>query len=108
MRLDGTSASNVRVVQTLYNVTLLCFALGLVILCFYAPWTPTPVGSPYTHDGLGYAPLWSATFARVPGARVDWSAFTLIAGAIGFFSIVIGAAAYFFRGKRGPENGLDD
>jgi hypothetical protein len=94
--------------QTLYNVTLLCFAIGLVILCFYAPWTPTPAGSPYMHDALGYAPLWSTKFSRVPGARVDWAAFTLMAGAVGFFSIVIGAAAYFFRGKRGPEKDLDE
>jgi hypothetical protein len=94
--------------KTFYNVTLFCFALGIVILCFYAPWTPTPAGSPYTHVALGYAPVWSAKFANVPGARVDWGGFTLIAGAVGFFSIVIGAAAYFFRGKRGPEKDLDE
>jgi hypothetical protein len=89
--------------KTLYNVTLFCFALGLVALCFYAPWTPTPMGSAYTQVAWGYAPVWSSKFARVPGARVDWGAFTLMAGAVGFFSIVMGTAAYFFRGKRGPE-----
>jgi hypothetical protein len=94
--------------KTFYNVTLFFFALGMVILCFYAPWTPTPAGSPYTHVALGYAPVWSAKFANVLGARVDWGGFTLIAGAVGFFSIVIGAAAYFFRAKRGPEKDLDD
>jgi hypothetical protein len=61
------------------------------------------MGSTYTHVALGYAPVWSSKFARVPGARVDWGAFTLMAGAVGFFSIVIGTAAYFFRGKRGSE-----
>ena len=91
-----------------YNVTLFCFAVGIVILCCYAPWTLTPSGSPYTHVALGYAPVWSAKFAGVPGARVDWSGFMLIAGAAGFFSIVIGAASYFFRGKRGPEKDLDE
>ena len=94
--------------KTFYNVTLFCFALGLVILCFYAPWTPTPAGSPYTHVALGYAPVWSSKFAGVPGARVDSGGFISIAGAVGFFSIVIGAAAYFFRGKRGPEKDLDE
>jgi hypothetical protein len=96
------------IVKTFYNVTLWSFALGMVILCFYAPWTPTPAASPYTHVLLGYAPVWSAKFAGVPGARVDWGGFTLIAGAVGFFSIVMGAAAYFFRGKRGPEKDLDE
>ncbi len=94
--------------KTFYNVTLFFFVLGMVIVCFYAPWTPTPAGSAYTHVDLGYAPVWSAKFAGVPGARVDWGGFTLLAGVVGFFSIVIGAAAYFFRGKRGPEKDLDD
>jgi hypothetical protein len=87
--------------KTFYNVTLFFFALGIVILCFYAPWTPTPAGSPYTHVALGYAPVWSAKFAGMPGARVDWGGFTLIAGAVGFFSIVIGAAAFFFAPSAG-------
>jgi len=94
--------------KTFYNVTLFFFAFGMVILCVYAPWTPTPAGSPYSHTALGYAPVWSSKFAAVPGARVDWGGFTLIAGAVGFFAIVIGAAAYFFRDKRGPEKDLDD
>jgi hypothetical protein len=93
--------------KTFYNVTLLCFALGLVILLFYAPWTSTPPGSPYTHVVLGYAPVWSVKFANMPGARVDWGGFTLMAGGVGFFAIVIGASAYFFRDKRGPEKDLD-
>jgi len=94
--------------KTFYNVTLLCFALGMGILLFYAPFTPTPAGSPYTHVALGYAPVWSAKFANMPGARVDWGGFTLMAGGVGFFAIVIGASAYFFRDKRGPERDLDD
>jgi hypothetical protein len=61
------------------------------------------MGSAFTHVALGDAPVWSSKFARVPGARVDWGAFTLMARAVGFFSIVIGTAAYFFRGKRGSE-----
>jgi hypothetical protein len=94
--------------KTFYNVTLFFFVLGIVILCCYAPWTLTPAGSPYTHVALGYAPIWSAKFAGVPGARIDGSASAILAGVAGFFSIVIGAAAYFFRGKRGPEKDLDD
>ena len=94
--------------KTFYNVTLVCFALGLVIILFYAPWTSTPAGSPYTHVALGYAPVASEKFANVPGARVDWGGFTLMAGGVGFFAIVIGASAYFFRDKRGPEKDLDD
>jgi hypothetical protein len=65
-----------KTMKTFYNVTLFCFALGMIILFCYAPWTPTPVGSPYTHVALGYAPVWSAKFAGVPGARVDWGGFT--------------------------------
>jgi hypothetical protein len=94
--------------KTFYNVTLVCFALGLAIILFYAPWTSTPPGSPYTHVMLGYAPVWSANFANMPGARVDWGGFALMAGGVGFFAIVIGASAYFFRDKRGPEKDLDD
>ena len=94
--------------KTFYSVTLICFALGLVILAFYAPWTSPPAGSPYTHVVLGYAPVASGKFASVPGARVDWGAFGLMAGGAGFFAIVIGASAYFFRAKRGPEKDLDD
>jgi hypothetical protein len=94
--------------KTFYNVTLLCFALGILSLIFRAPWTSTPAGSPYTHVALGYAAVGSQRFVNVPGARVDWGAFTLMAGAVGFISIVIGASAYFFRAKRGPEKDLDD
>lgn len=94
--------------KTFYNVTLGCFVLGVVILLFCAPWTLTPAGSPYTHVVLGYAPVGSERFTNVPGARVDWGAFALMAGGVGFFSIVIGASAYFFRDKRGPEKDLDD
>jgi len=94
--------------KTFYNVTLGCFAIGVLALLFYAPWTLTPAGSAYTHVVLGYAPIGSRQFENVPGARVDWGAFTLMAGAVGFFSIVIGGSAYFFRAKRGPEKDLDD
>jgi hypothetical protein len=51
--------------------------------------------------------VWSTKFAGVPGARIDWSAFAILAGVVGFFSIVMGAVAYFFRGKRGSEKDLD-
>jgi len=94
--------------RTFYNTTLLCFALGLAGLLFRAPWTLTPAGSAYTHVVLGYAPVGSGRFANVPGARVDWGAFTLMAGGVGFIAIVIGGSAYFFRDKRGPEKDLDD
>lgn len=94
--------------KTFYNTTLICFALGVAILLFYAPWTLTPAGSPYTHIVLGYAPIGSEQFTNVPGARVDWAAFAVMAGGVGFFAIVIGASAYFFRAKRGPEKDLDD
>ncbi len=56
----------------------------------------------------GMRRLMSERFGSVPGARVDWGAFTLMAGGVGFFAIVIGASAYFFRAKRGPEKDLDD
>jgi len=94
--------------KVFYNTTLLFFALGIAVLLFRAPWTLTPAGSPYSHVVLGYAAVGSQRFMNVPGARVDWGAFTLMAGAVGFFAIVIGASAYFFRAKRGPEKDLDD
>jgi hypothetical protein len=94
--------------RTFYNTTLLCFALGMLVLLFRAPWTLTPVGSPYTHVVFGYAPVGSEKFMNVPGARVDWASFTLRAGGVGFLAIVIGAVAHFFRAKRGPEKDLDE
>jgi hypothetical protein len=94
--------------KTFYNVTLACFVIGVLFLMLDAPWTLTPAGSAYTHVVLGYAAIGSQKFMNVPGARVDWGAFTLMAGGVGFISIVIGASAYFFRGKRGPEKDLDD
>ncbi len=94
--------------KTFVNVTLLLFALGVAALLFRAPWTLTPPESGYTNVFLGFAPVMSEQFRRIPGARVDWGAFTLMAGAVGFFAIVIGGSAYFFRGKRGPEKDLDD
>ena len=93
--------------KTFYNVTLICFTVGVMVLLFYAPWTLTPVGSAYTHVVLGYAAIGSRKFMNVPGARVDWAAFTLMAGGVGFISIVIGASAYFFRAKLEPERDWD-
>ncbi len=94
--------------KTLYDVTLMCFAIGILALLLHAPWTLTPTGSAYTHVVLGYAPVFSAKYKNVPGARVDWGALTLMAGEVGFFSMVIGASAYFFRAKRGPEKDWDE
>ena len=85
------------------NVGLFAFLLGMAILCFFAPWTSTPSGSPAAHDSLGYAAIWSQRFTTVVGARVDWGAFAILAGVVAFFAIVIAAAAYFFRNKRGSE-----
>jgi cytochrome bd-type quinol oxidase subunit 1 len=89
--------------KTLYSVTSFALLIGLAILCCFAPWTTTPVGSPAAHDSLGYAAIWSQRFAAVAGARVDPGAFMILAGVVAFFAIVIGAAAYFFRTKRGSE-----
>jgi hypothetical protein len=89
--------------KTFYRVTLLAFIIGLAILCGFVPWTTTPAGSTAAHDAVGYAPIWSQRFATVVGARVDYGAFALLAGAVAFFSIVIGGAAYFFRDDRGSE-----
>ena len=72
-------------------------------LCCFAPWTTTPAGSAGAHDSLGYAAIWSSRFASVTGARVDPGAFAMLTGVVLFFAIVIGAGAYFFRGRRGAE-----
>ena len=85
-----------------YHVTFGLMIIGLAILCFYAPWTQPEVGSVNVHQTIGYAPVWSDTFAQIPAAHVGWSgAFAAYAGAIVFFSIVFGAIAYYFREKRG-------
>jgi hypothetical protein len=89
--------------KTLFSVTFFAFAIGFGILCYFAPWTTTPAGSAAAHDSLGYAAIWSHQYAAVPGARVDFAAFAMLAGVVAFFAIVIGAGAYFFRGKRGSE-----
>jgi hypothetical protein len=89
--------------KTFYRVTLIAFLIGLAILACFAPWTTTPPNSQDAHNALAYAPVWSQQFASVPGARIDAGAFALLAGAAAFFSIVIGASAFFFRDDRGSE-----
>jgi cytochrome bd-type quinol oxidase subunit 1 len=89
--------------KTFYGVTIFAFLAGMLILCFFAPWTSTPPGSSAVHDSLGYAAIWSQHFAAVAGARVDTGAFAILAGVVAFFAIVIGGASYFFRNKRGNE-----
>lgn len=77
---------------------------GLLLLCIYAPWTQPEQDSPNLHQTIGYAPVWSSSFAQIPAAHVDWSgAFAAYAAAIVFFSIVLGAIAYFFREQRGKS-----
>jgi hypothetical protein len=39
---------------------------------------------------------------------VDPGPFAVLGAVVAFFAIVLGAAAYFFRDKRGPEKDLDD
>jgi hypothetical protein len=89
--------------KTLLSVTLFSFLIGMGFLCCFAPWTTTPAGSAAAHDSLGYAAIWSHQYAAIPGARVDAGALAMLAGVVLFFAIVIGASAYFFRGKRGAE-----
>jgi hypothetical protein len=89
--------------KTFYRVTLLVLVIGLAVLCSFAPWTSAPPDSAAPHNSLGFAAVWSQQFAAVPGARLDLGAFAILAVVVGFFSVVIGAAAYFFRGKRGSE-----
>ncbi|MDP9147822.1 MAG: hypothetical protein M3N22_09195 [Acidobacteriota bacterium] len=85
-----------------FYVTFTLMILGLLVLCFNAPWTQPVADSPNVHQTIGYAPVWSSNFASAPTAHVDWSgAFAAYAAAIVFFSIVLGAIAYFFREKRG-------
>jgi hypothetical protein len=86
--------------KTFYRVTLLAFVIGFALLCCFVPWI---VGSSVAHNAVGYAPLWSQRFAAVPGARIDYGGFAILAGAVAFLSIVIGGAAFFFRDNRGSE-----
>jgi hypothetical protein len=85
-----------------YYVTFSLMILGLLILCAHAPWAQPEPNSPNLHQTIGYAPVWSNTYTQIPDAHVDWNgAFAAYAGAIIFFSIVLGGIAYFFREKRG-------
>jgi hypothetical protein len=86
--------------KTFYRVTLLAFVIGFALLCCFVPWI---VGSSLAHNSVGYAPLWSQRFSAIPGAQVDYGAFAMLAGTLAFLSIVIGAAAFFFRDHRGSE-----
>jgi hypothetical protein len=92
--------------KTFYRVTLFCFVVGMLIVCFHAPWTSGPEGSLGVHSSLGFAPVWSAQFASVPGAHVSASAIAILAAVVAFFSIVIGGSAYFFRTNRSGEKDL--
>ena len=94
------------IMKTFYGVTLVCFIIGMLIVCLHAPWTTTPAGSAATHSFAGYAPVWSTQFSGVPGARVDVGGVALLAGVVAFFSIVLGGCAYFFRSKRTGEKDL--
>src|SRR6202035_1811252 len=85
-----------------YYVTFTLMILGLLILCADAPWTQPEPNSAGQHQTIGYAPVWSNAYVQISNAHVDWSgAFAAYAGAIIFFSIVVGGIAYFFREKRG-------
>ena len=103
--LSGTESAGVdwTSMKTFYRVTLFGLVIGLAVLCGFAPWTSAPSGSPAPHNSLGFAAIWSQQFASVPGARMDTGAFAMMAAVVAFFAVVIGAAAYFFRDKRGPE-----
>jgi hypothetical protein len=85
-----------------FYVTFGLMIAGLLLLCCYAPWTQPETAGANLHQTIGYAPVWSKTYANIPAAHVDWNgAFAAYAGGIVFFSIVLGAIAYFFREKRG-------
>ncbi|MGH9742755.1 MAG: hypothetical protein ACRD51_10425 [Candidatus Acidiferrum sp.] len=89
--------------KTLFSVTFFSFLIGMGLLSWQAPWTSIPAGSSAPHNSLGYTAIWSHQFAAIPGARVDWGAYAMLGGVVLFFAIVIGAASYFFRNKRGSE-----
>ena len=95
--------------KTFNGVTLFCFVVGMLIVCYYAPWTSTLGGSAGgAHSSLGYAPVWSTHFAGVPGAKVDGGAIGILTAVVAFFSIVIGGSAYFFRGTCTGEKDLKE
>ena len=77
--------------KTFYGVALLCFFVGMIIVCFYAPWTSTSGGSPGAHSSLGFAPVWSKQFLGVPGAHIDADPMGLLAAVVAFFFIPSGA-----------------
>src|SRR5271168_829846 len=74
---------------TFYRVAGALFVLGLAMISFVAPWTSTPVATSGPRNLLGYAPLWSGQFSAVPGARVDFGGFAILACVVAFFAIII-------------------
>jgi hypothetical protein len=92
--------------KTFNGVTLICFFVGMLIVCFYAPWTSTSGGGSGAHSSIGFAPIWSTQFLGVPGAHIDVGSMGILAVVVAFFSIVIGGSAYFFRSKRTGERDL--
>jgi hypothetical protein len=86
--------------KTFYGVTLLCFFVGMLIVCSYAPWKSTSGSSSGAPSLLGFAPVWSTQFLGVPGAHIDVGSMGILAVVVAFFSIVIGGSTYFFRSKR--------
>jgi hypothetical protein len=92
--------------KTFYGVTLFCFVVGMLFVCYYAPWTSPYAGITGAHSSLGSAPVWSARFTSIPGARIDRGGIGILMVMVAFFSIVIGGSAYFFRGKRTGEKDL--
>ncbi len=86
--------------KTFNTVTLLCFFVGMLVVCFYAPWTSTSGGTSGAHSSLGLAPVWSTRFLGVPGAHLDVGYMGMLAVVVAFFSTVIGGSADFFRSKR--------
>ena len=83
-----------------YYVTFSLMILVLLILCVNAPWTQPESNSPNLHQTIGYAPVWSNTYAQIPDAHVDWNgAFAAYAGAIVFFFDCSGRDRVFLQRK---------
>lgn len=71
--------------------------LGMGLLCSSAPWEQLDSNG-YSLRDLGYAPIWSHEFSRIPGAQVDAEELFLYAIVIVFIAAVAGLCTYIIYG----------
>jgi len=79
------------------GIALSIALIGMGLLCYSTPWQQLDSNDDRIRT-LGYAPIWSHEFSRMPGAQVDSDQFALYAIVILFVAVVAGLCAYIIFG----------